>query len=150
MLVNSIDSKWEYHLSRKSHCVQSYLCLNITEISEKVRYILQYCCVKSNTGTQAHEEICVVYGVETLSKNTKLRWFALFCSGNFKVKDISRSGRLIMDKVDEIDEIKSMTTSRQIVTLVLEPSKSYDLPENSSKSLEAEGIWERKKNFQEN
>ncbi|KAG5317708.1 SETMR methyltransferase, partial [Pseudoatta argentina] len=53
---------------------------------EKIRYILQY------------------YYNYTLSKSAAQKWFARFCTGNFDVKDESRSGRPITEKSDEIME----------------------------------------------
>ena len=42
----------------------------MSEISEKIRYILQFYYEKGENATQAHEQICAVYGEGTLSKLT--------------------------------------------------------------------------------
>ncbi len=77
----------------------------MSEISEKIRYILQYHYDQGENASQAREKICGVYGQDTLSKATAKRWFARFRSGNFDVKDAPRSGRPITEKVDEILEM---------------------------------------------
>lgn len=74
----------------------------MTEISEKIRYILQFYFDKGKNAAQARQKICAVYGQGSLSKATAKRWFARFRSGNFDVKDAPRSGRPITEKVDEI------------------------------------------------
>lgn len=72
--------------------------------NEKLRYILQYYYDKGKNAAQACEKICAVYGEGTLSKSAARKWFARFRSGNFDVKDESRSGRPITEKADEILE----------------------------------------------
>ncbi|CAK9813192.1 Histone-lysine N-methyltransferase SETMAR [Anthophora plagiata] len=72
--------------------------------NEKLRYILQYYYDKGKNVAQACEKICAVYGEVFLSKSAARKWFARFRSGNFNVKDESRSGRPITEKADEILE----------------------------------------------
>jgi len=68
--------------------------------SEKIRYILQYHFDQGDNASQACEKIRGVYGEDALSAARK--WFDRFRSGNFGVKDAPRSGRPIVEKVDEI------------------------------------------------
>jgi len=49
------------------------------------------------------KKICDVYG-HAVSVHVAQSWFKRFQSGNFDVKDASRSGRPINGKVDEIME----------------------------------------------
>ncbi|EFN81607.1 Histone-lysine N-methyltransferase SETMAR, partial [Harpegnathos saltator] len=74
----------------------------MSELSAKLRYILQFYFDKGANVAQAREEICAVYGQDTLSKATAKRWFSRFRSGNFDVQDVLRSGRPITEKVDDI------------------------------------------------
>ncbi|XP_011065828.1 PREDICTED: histone-lysine N-methyltransferase SETMAR-like [Acromyrmex echinatior] len=57
---------------------------------------------KGKNAAQAYEKICAIYGEDTLSKSITRKWFACFRTGNFDVKDKSRSGRPITKKSDEI------------------------------------------------
>ncbi|EFN85671.1 hypothetical protein EAI_07018, partial [Harpegnathos saltator] len=72
--------------------------------NEKLRFILQYYYDKGKNAAQACEKMCAVYGEGTLSKCAARKWFAHFRSGNFDVKDESRSGHPITEKADEILE----------------------------------------------
>ncbi|KAL9922417.1 histone-lysine N-methyltransferase SETMAR-like [Glossina fuscipes fuscipes] len=74
----------------------------MSEISEKIRYILQFYYEKGKNAAQARKKICDVYGRDSLSNATACRWFGRFRSGNLDVKDAPRSGRPITGKVDEI------------------------------------------------
>lgn len=82
--------------------VKSYISKKMSEISEKIRYILQFYYEKGKSAAQAREKICGVYGQNALSNATACRWFARFRSGNFDVKDAPRSGRPHVENVDEI------------------------------------------------
>ena len=62
------------------------------------RHILLFYFRKGKNAAQAHRTLCGVYGDKCLSE----RQFARFCSGNFDVEDESRSGRPIIEIVDEI------------------------------------------------
>lgn len=72
------------------------------EISEKIRHILLFFYEKGENAAQARQNICAVYGEDTLSKSAARKWFARFRSGNLEVKDAPRTGRPIVEKVDEI------------------------------------------------
>jgi len=72
--------------------------------SEKIRYILQYHFNQGDNASQTCEKIRDVYGEDVLSKSAACKWFARFRSGNFDVKDAPRSGRPIVEKVDEIPQ----------------------------------------------
>ena len=66
------------------------------------RYILLFYFRKGKNAAQAHRKLCSVYDDEGLSERQCQNWFARFRSGNFDVKDESRPGRLIVERVDEI------------------------------------------------
>ncbi|XP_012058970.1 PREDICTED: histone-lysine N-methyltransferase SETMAR-like [Atta cephalotes] len=51
---------------------------------------------------QTCRKICEVYGADAVSERRTQEWFFRFRSGNFEVKDRSRSGRPVTEKVDEI------------------------------------------------
>ena len=74
----------------------------MSEISEKIRYVLQFHYEKGKKAAQARKKICDVYGQDALSNATACRLFARFRSGNFSVKNAPRCGRPITEKVDEI------------------------------------------------
>lgn len=74
------------------------------EISEKIRYILQFYYDKGKNAAQAHKKICAIYGDSALSDSTARKWFRRFREGNFDVKDALRTGRPITEKVDLILE----------------------------------------------
>ncbi|XP_037929961.1 histone-lysine N-methyltransferase SETMAR-like [Teleopsis dalmanni] len=76
----------------------------MSEISEKIRYVLQFYFDNRWNASKACEKICAVYGDDALSQSTARKWFARFRSGNLDVKNAPRSGRPITDKVDEIME----------------------------------------------
>ena len=73
------------------------------EISEgPFRHILIFYFRKGKNATQAHRKLYGVYGDECLSERQCQNWFPRFRSGNFDVKDESRRGRPIVEKVDEM------------------------------------------------
>ena len=72
--------------------------------NEKLRYILQYYYDKGKNAAQACEKICALYGKSILSKSAAQKCFARIRSGNFNLKDNSRSGRQISEKADKIRE----------------------------------------------
>ena len=76
----------------------------MSENNEEIRYILKFLYKKGKNATQATNEICEVYGDDAVSVRVAQQWFARFRSGNFDVKDAPRSGRPIVEKVDEIME----------------------------------------------
>jgi len=53
---------------------------------------------------QAAKKICDVCGHDAISVRVTQSWFKRFQSGNFDVKNASRSGRPITEKVDKIIE----------------------------------------------
>ena len=53
---------------------------------------------------QASKKICAVYGKSILSKSAAQKCFARIRSGNFNLKDNSRSGCPISEKADKIRE----------------------------------------------
>ena len=66
------------------------------------RHILFFYFHKGKIVAQAHRKFCDFHGDECLSERQCQNWFARFRSGNFDVKDESRPGRPIVEKVDEI------------------------------------------------
>lgn len=81
---------------------------------EKIRYILQFFFDKGEKVSHARENICAVYGPDTISIAAAKRWFARFRSGNFDVKDASRTGRPSVGKVDKI--LESVVEDRHVST----------------------------------
>lgn len=86
----------------------------MSEISEKIRYILQYHFDQGDNASQSCEKICAIYDEGTLSKSTARYWFARFRSGNFEVKDEPRSGRPHVENFEEI--FKKIHEDRHIST----------------------------------
>uniref|UniRef100_D3TLF6 Mariner transposase n=1 Tax=Glossina morsitans morsitans TaxID=37546 RepID=D3TLF6_GLOMM len=74
----------------------------MSELTAKLRSILQFYFDQGTNPAQAREEICAVYGQDTLSKATVKNWFSRFLSGNFDVQDAPRSGRPSTEKADDI------------------------------------------------
>ena len=72
--------------------------------NEKLRYIFQYYYDKGKNAARACGKICAVYGESILSKSAAQKWFARIRSGNFNLKDNSRSGRPISEKAVKIRE----------------------------------------------
>ena len=60
---------------------------------EKIRHILQFFFDKGENASQAAENVNNVYGPDAVTANHAQFWFRRFRSGNFDVKDASRSGR---------------------------------------------------------
>ncbi len=102
--------RWHFklHLTKKKlnseKLKKSYSCSKMSENNEEIRYILKFLYKKGKNATQATNEICEVYGDDAVSVRVAQQWFARFRSGNFDVKDAPRSGRPIVEKVDEIME----------------------------------------------
>ncbi|XP_011154625.2 histone-lysine N-methyltransferase SETMAR-like [Harpegnathos saltator] len=74
----------------------------MSELPTKLRYILQFFLDKGANDEQAREEICAVYGRESLSKATAKRWFSRLRSGNVDVQEAPRIRRPITKKVNGI------------------------------------------------
>lgn len=77
----------------------------MSEISEEIRYIMLFYYKKGKSGAKTHRKICAVYGEDALSERTVQHWFTRFRSGNFDVKDATRTGRPLTEKADEILEL---------------------------------------------
>jgi len=56
---------------------------------------LLYYYRKGKNAVQAHRKLCNVYGEDILKVRQCQNWFAKFQSGDFYVKDVERSGRLV-------------------------------------------------------
>ena len=82
--------------------LENCLRLKMERSNEKLRYILQYYYVKGKNAAQAYEKVCAVYGKSILSKSAEQKWLARIRSGNFNLKDNSRSGCPISEKADKI------------------------------------------------
>ncbi|GFU44555.1 histone-lysine N-methyltransferase SETMAR [Trichonephila clavipes] len=72
---------------------------------EKIRFFLQFFFDKGENVSQVAEIANGVYGADTVTANYVQFLFPRFCSGIFDVKNASRTGRPIMENVDEIAEI---------------------------------------------
>lgn len=81
------------------------------------RHNLLFYFKKGLNATQAHKEICDVYGNEALKKRQCQNWYAKFRRGNFSLNDEPRSGRpldLYDDQIREIMELDRHITTRQL------------------------------------
>ncbi|XP_047503790.1 histone-lysine N-methyltransferase SETMAR-like [Pieris napi] len=76
----------------------------MSESNEEIRYILKFYYKKGQNATQAAKFFCDVYGPSAVSVRVAQIWFKHFQSGNFDVKDPSRCGRPMTDKMDAIFE----------------------------------------------
>jgi [histone H3]-lysine36 N-dimethyltransferase SETMAR len=94
--------------------IKSYFDLNKMEISQEIRHILLFCFKKGQKCAKTLKKVCAVYGEMALSISTVKRWFSRFRSGNFDIKDESRSGRPITKEIDEI--LKLIHEDRHIST----------------------------------
>ncbi|EGI59160.1 Histone-lysine N-methyltransferase SETMAR [Acromyrmex echinatior] len=74
----------------------------MSEISEEIRYVMLFYYKKGKNAAQTCRQICEVYSADAVSECRTQEWFVRFRSGNFDVKDRSRSGRPFIEKVDEI------------------------------------------------
>jgi len=74
----------------------------MSEISDKIRYVMPFTTKKGKNAAQTCRKICEVYGADAISELRTQEWFVRFRSGNFDVKDLPRSGRPVTEKVDEI------------------------------------------------
>ena len=72
---------------------------------EKIRHILQYYYDKGKNASHAANKICAVYGRDTVSISTALRWFQRFRSGAEVIEDAPRSGRPVVENCDKIAEL---------------------------------------------
>ena len=72
---------------------------------EKIRYILQFFFDKGENASQTAEKLNSVYGFDTVTANHAQFWFRRFRSSNFNVKDAPRTGRPIVENIDQIMEI---------------------------------------------
>ncbi|GFY35070.1 hypothetical protein TNCV_5044451 [Trichonephila clavipes] len=64
---------------------------------------------RSDYVRQAAEIVNGVYGADTVTANYVQFWFRRFCSGIFDAKDAPRTGRPIVENVDEITEKSNLT-----------------------------------------
>ncbi|KAL4719047.1 hypothetical protein ACJJTC_014046 [Scirpophaga incertulas] len=69
--------------------------------NEHFRHHLLFAFNRGAKATEAAREICAVYGEGAIAERTARYWFAKFKSGNFDLKDASRSGR-----PSEFDEVR--------------------------------------------
>lgn len=83
----------------------------------KIRYILQFYFDKGENASQAAENMNNVYGPDTVTANHAQYWFRRFRSGNFDVKDASRSGRPVVKNVDKIMEM--IKSDRHLSTVAI-------------------------------
>ena len=74
----------------------------MSEITEKIRYVMLFYYKKGKNAAEACRQIVEVYGKNAVSERTTREWFARFRSGNQDVKNASRPGRSIIEKIGEI------------------------------------------------
>ena len=74
----------------------------MSEITEEIRYLMLFYYRKGKNAAEACRKVLEVYGKNSVSERTIQEWFARFRSGNQDVKDASRSGRPITERVSEI------------------------------------------------
>ncbi|EFN76009.1 Histone-lysine N-methyltransferase SETMAR, partial [Harpegnathos saltator] len=82
--------------------------------NDHFRHILLFYFRKGKKATEAHKEICEVYGVGCITERTCQNWFKKFRSGDFSLKDDQRSGR--PSEVDE-DKMKAIIESNRHITV---------------------------------
>lgn len=76
--------------------------------SEHIHYILQYYFDQGDDAVKRFD----IHGEDSLSNSAVRKEFTSFRSGNFDAKDVPRSGRPIVEKVDVI--LQKVKTSRYI------------------------------------
>ena len=74
----------------------------MSEITEEIRYLMLFYYRKNKNAAESCRKILEVYGKNAVSERATQEWFARFRSGNQDVKDASRPGRPITEKVGEI------------------------------------------------
>lgn len=78
--------------------VKSNIDSKISEISEEIHCAILFTIKKVK---RVQKKVCEVYGETAVSEQKTQKWFGRFRSGNFNVKDISRSHW----KVDKILQV---------------------------------------------
>ncbi|GFU82615.1 histone-lysine N-methyltransferase SETMAR [Trichonephila clavipes] len=81
------------------------------------RHILLFYFRKGKNASQAHKQLCAVYGNEALNERQCQNWFAKFRSGDFSLKDEKRSGRPVEvddDLINAIIDSDRHSTTREI------------------------------------
>jgi hypothetical protein len=63
------------------------------EKNEHFRHLLLYEFNRGSKATEAAQNICAVYGEDSVAERTAQKWFASFKQGNFDMSDTPRSGR---------------------------------------------------------
>ncbi|GFY16565.1 histone-lysine N-methyltransferase SETMAR [Trichonephila clavipes] len=72
---------------------------------EKIWLFLQFFFDKGENASQVAKIANGVYSANTVTSNYVQFWFRRFRSGIFDVKDVSRTGRPVVENVDKITEI---------------------------------------------
>ena len=92
---------WSYVL------ISSYSPSKIESTKQEIRHISRFYYPRGKNATKAAEEICEVYGPDTVTIRTAQRWFDQFRSAVVVVEDTSRTrtGRPIVVETDKIVEI---------------------------------------------
>ena len=76
--------------------MQSYTLTNLLVTLEHgpVKFVANKCRIRLNIDSkQIFNELCGIYGPQTISMHTVFRWVKAFKAGNFSVEDDIRSGR---------------------------------------------------------
>lgn len=66
------------------------------------RHSLLYEYLLGRNATEAHRNLCIVFGTDTPTKRTCEIWFERFRSGNYSIEDEPRSGRLASIDNDQL------------------------------------------------
>ncbi|GBP39353.1 Histone-lysine N-methyltransferase SETMAR [Eumeta japonica] len=74
----------------------------MSESHVEIRYILKFYYRKEKNATHAAKKNCDVDVLNAVSVRVAQNWLKRFQRGNFDVKDESRSGRPVIDKVDAV------------------------------------------------
>ena len=81
------------------------------------RHILLYYFPKGKDAVQVQKKLYDVYAEKSLTEHQCQHWFVRFHSGNFHLKDATRSGRsteVDVDKIKAIIEYNRRSTTREI------------------------------------
>ena len=85
------------------------------------RHFMLLCFNSGKNASKMHDELCSVYGENTVSLRVCYKWFSKFRSGNFSIKDAPRSGRPTVIENDQVKQIVDQNpqfTTRQIADIV--------------------------------
>lgn len=108
------------------------------------RHILLFNFRKGKNATQAHKDICDVYGNEALKIRQCQNWYAKFRCGNFNLNDEPRPGRPLDvsdDQIREIIECDRHITTRQLAERLNVSHACIEKRLNQMKYVKNLDIW---------